>query len=90
MNQEDVEALRRFLGIDLNDPLVRQRAWQRLHVFRDVIAECEADRSMETAAWLRRICRQAIFDQDATCLAILAGPDATEDDDDRDMGERPD
>lgn len=89
MDQEDVEALRHHMGIDLNDPVVRQRAWQRLHVFRALIAECEADRSMATAETLRRICRQAIFDQDAASLAILAGPEVTEDDDGA-MGDRPD
>lgn len=74
MTEEDRQAILRYLGIDLADPAIRQRAWRRIRVFREIIAECEADDSHQTADWLREICRRAVTEQDAACLAILAGP----------------
>jgi hypothetical protein len=74
MTEEDRLAIQRYLGIDLGDPAIRQRAWRRLHVFREIIAECETDDNPFTADFLRRICYRAVTEEDAACLAILAGP----------------
>lgn len=71
---EDEQAILRYLKIDLTDPAVHRRAWRRIAVFRTIIAECEADDNPQTAAWLREICHRAVIQQDAACLAILAGP----------------
>lgn len=73
--------IQKTLGIDLTDPIVRQRAWQRLRVFRELAEECERDGSEEMANTLRRICQRAItaHDEEALlCLAILAGPPSEE------------
>jgi hypothetical protein len=75
MTEEDKQAILRYLGVDLDNPAVRQRAWRRIRVFREIIAECEADDSMTTADWLRDICHRAVIEQDASCLAVLAGPE---------------
>lgn len=74
MTEEDRQAILRYLGFDLADPAIRQRAWRRLRVFREIIAECEADDNPKTADWLREICYRAVTEQDAVCIAILAGP----------------
>lgn len=74
LNEDGRAFIQQYLGIDVADPVIRRRAWQRLQVFREMIAECESDGAQDTADFLRRICRQAVLDQDAACLAILAGP----------------
>ena len=79
MDADDVAAIRDYLGIDLNDPAVRQRAWRRIRVFRSVINECEADGRLPTATSLRGICHRAMVDHDAMCLAILAGLEHSDD-----------
>jgi len=74
MDHDEVQAVQHYLGIDLNDPAIRQRAWHRLRLFHQIIAECEADDNHTTAKWLRRICQRATDGRpDAICLAILAG-----------------
>jgi hypothetical protein len=74
MTEADRQAILRYMNIDLADPAILRRAWRRIHVFREIIAECEADDNASTAAFLRRICHRAVTEQDAACLAILAGP----------------
>ena len=76
MNDADILRIRQFSGIDLSDPAVRRRAWRRLRVFQELIAESEADRNQATADWLRSICQRATQPEpDLLCLAILAGPE---------------
>lgn len=74
----DCDLIFRYCGIDIADPTVRQRAWQRIQVFRTIIAECEEDDNPTTAAWLRGIVWKAVIEQDAVCLAILAGLNRTD------------
>jgi len=68
------ELIKRLLGIDIDDPAIRQRAWRRIRVFREIIAECEAEKNLHTATWLRGIVDRATGPQpNLICLAILAG-----------------
>ena len=80
MDQKDRDYfIQQYLGIDVADPAIRRRAWQRLQVFREVIAECEADGNHDTAEFLSRIFRQAMLDQDAIAIALVAGPNVIDD-----------
>jgi hypothetical protein len=76
MDEVALDLIRRSLGIDLRNPAVRRRAWRRLRVFKDLIAQCEADGSHATADFLRRLCQRATrADPDPIALALLAGPE---------------
>jgi hypothetical protein len=73
----DVQTIARLLRIDLADPLVRQRAWQRQHVFHAIARECEAEGNVAMAHCLRRIIQQATAaEPDLLSLALLAGANA--------------
>jgi hypothetical protein len=78
----DTDAVLRFLGIDLTNPDVRQRAWRRLRLFKEMASEFEADGNHKMAAFMRQICAGATgTEQDLICLAMLAGvenPEADE------------
>lgn len=72
--------LKGYLGVDLDDKEIQQRAWRRIRVFNEIAAECDADRP-HGGDWIRHICHKATAaEPDLVSLAILAGPSAGEDD----------
>lgn len=74
---EAIATIRRLFRIDLDDPMVRERAWRRILLFRNLADQLERDGNRQMAQTLRRIYHHALSsDKDEhalLCLAMLAG-----------------
>jgi hypothetical protein len=74
--------IKRTLNVDLAVQTVRERAWRRIRVFREIADDCEADGNQRMADTLRRICQKATDPsrEHLIYLAMLAGADGGADD----------
>lgn len=84
--QTVLDLIHRQLDVDLTSQKVRERAWRRINVFREIALECEQVGNIAVAETLRRICVKAIdAETDETTrlvyMAMLAGPDSVTDSD---------
>ena len=81
---QTLDLIRQKLNVDLTSRHVRERAWRRIRVFREIAQSCEEEGNIAMAQTLRRIYTKATDpateETDRLCyMAMLAGPETVED-----------